>query len=64
MVMKTFLLLFLSSCEPEKCIEREDYYLCYLPHEYNILPKAGSWLGNQHSDESKKIMSPSPHLGG
>ena len=47
MVMKICLLLLLSSCEPEKCIEREDYYLSYLKHEYNILPKAGSRLGHK-----------------
>src|SRR5437588_7973069 len=32
-----FSLTILEYCEPEKCIEREDYYLCSLPHEYNIL---------------------------
>ena len=47
----------MSSCEPEQCIEREDYYLCSLPHEYNILPKAGSSLGHKHSNETKKILS-------
>jgi len=57
----------------EKCIEREDFYLSCFSHEYNILEKAGSTLGStrnntgeknpmfgkNHSDESKKIMSPS-----
>ena len=28
-----------------------------MPHEYNILEKAGSWLGHKHSDETKIIMS-------
>jgi formate hydrogenlyase subunit 3/multisubunit Na+/H+ antiporter MnhD subunit len=37
-----FSLTILEYCNKEKCIEREDFYLCYLPHEYNILPKAGS----------------------
>jgi hypothetical protein len=52
-----FSLTILEYCEPEKCIERENYYLCSLPHEYNILPKAGSSLGHKHSDKTKKIMS-------
>ena len=41
----------------EKCLEREDYYLCSLPHEYNILPKAGSSLGHKHSDKTKTKIS-------
>jgi len=52
-----FSLIILEYCEPEQCIEREDYYLCSLPHEYNILPKAGSSLGHKHSNETKKILS-------
>jgi len=52
---ENFSLTILEYCEPEKCIEREDYYLCSLPHEYNILP--GSSLGHKHSDKTKKIMS-------
>jgi hypothetical protein len=52
-----FSLSILEYCEPEQCLEREDYYLCSLPHEYNILEKAGSPLGSRHSEESKTIMS-------
>jgi len=52
-----FSLTILEYCELEQCIEREDYYLCSLPHEYNILPKAGSWLGHKHSDEAKTKIS-------
>jgi group I intron endonuclease len=37
-----FSLTILEYCEPEQCIEREDYYLFTEKHEYNILPKAGS----------------------
>jgi len=50
-----FSLEILEYCSPDKCLEREDYYLCSLPHEYNILP--GSWLGHKHSNETKKILS-------
>ena len=58
MVILNFLLLFLSTVTTsgEKCIEREDYYLCSLPHEYNILP--GSSLGHKHSDKTKTKISP------
>ena len=56
---ENFSITILEYCEPEQCIEREYYYLSCLPHEYNILPKAGSWLGHKHSDETKKIISES-----
>jgi len=39
---ENFSLTILEYCEPEQCLEREDFYLSSLPHEYNILPKAGS----------------------
>jgi hypothetical protein len=49
-----FSLSILEYCEPEQCLERENFYLSNLPHEYNLLHKAGSSLGNKHSEESKK----------
>jgi len=52
-----FSLTILEYCEPEQCLEREDYYLCSLPHEYNILEKAGYSIGRKHSDKTKIIMS-------
>ena len=52
-----FSLTILEYCDKEKCIQREDFYLSCLPHEYNILEKAGSSLGHKYSDESKIIMS-------
>ena len=52
-----FSLTILEYCSPEKCLEREDYYLCSLSHEYNILQKAGSRLGHEHSEGTKTIMS-------
>jgi len=48
-----FSLEILEYCEPEKCIVREQYYLNLLPHEYNILPNAGSLLGFRHSEEAR-----------
>jgi len=52
-----FSLTIIEYCEPEQCLERENYYLSSENHEYNILDKAGSWLDHKHSDETKKIMS-------
>jgi len=43
-----FSLTILEYCSPDKCLEREDFYLCSLPHEYNILEKAGSRLGSNN----------------
>ena len=48
-----FSLIIVEYCEPEKCIERENFYLYSLKPEYNILPKAGSPLGRKHSNETK-----------
>jgi len=45
-----FSLGIIEYCEPEKCLEREDFYLSSLKHEYNILEKAGSPLGRKHSE--------------
>nr|YP_009568430.1 hypothetical protein [Drechslerella brochopaga]QBL02512.1 hypothetical protein [Drechslerella brochopaga] len=52
-----FSLNILEYCEPNKCIEREQYYLDKLLPEYNILKIAGSSLGFKHSEESKNLMS-------
>jgi len=53
-----FSLTILEYCEPEQCIQREDYYLCSLPHEYNIAKKAGAPMcGRKHSYKTKQILS-------
>jgi group I intron endonuclease len=52
-----FSLEILEYCEPDKCIEREQYYIDRLKPEYNILKTAGSSLGYLHSDEAKQKMS-------
>jgi len=54
---ENFSLTILEYCEPEQCIEREDYWLCVEKHEYNILPKAGSRFGSIYLEKTKKIMS-------
>jgi hypothetical protein len=50
-------LTILEYCDKEKCIEREDFFLSSLPHEYNILEKAGSSLGRKHSDKTRSKIS-------
>jgi group I intron endonuclease len=53
-----FSLTILEYCEPEECLEREDYYLSSEKHKYNIAKKAGaSMFGRKHSDVTKTIMS-------
>jgi group I intron endonuclease len=52
-----FSLTIIEYCDKEKCIEREDFYLSSLQHEYNILEKAGSSFGRKHSDDTKKKIS-------
>jgi len=53
----TFQLEILELCAPEKCIEREQYYLDLLKPEYNTLKVAGSSLGFKHSEETVAILS-------
>ena len=49
-----FSLTIIEYCDKEKCIEREDYYLKLISNKYNILPKAGSRLGSELSEDHKK----------
>lgn len=52
-----FNLEIIEYCEPDKAIEREQFYLDTLKPTYNILTIAGSRLGVKHSEETKKLMS-------
>lgn len=53
-----FSLSILEYCEPDKCIEREQYYIDFFKPEYNILQTAGSSLGYKHSEEAiEKIIT-------
>jgi GIY-YIG catalytic domain len=45
-----FSLEILEYCEPEKCTEREQYYLDLIQPEFNILKNANSRLGSNHSE--------------
>ena len=47
----------LEYCEPNKCIEREQYFLDKLKPSLNILPTAGSRLGAKQSDRTKEKIS-------
>lgn len=53
-----FSLSIFEYCEPDKCIEREQYYIDFFKPEYNILQTAGSSLGYKHSEEAiEKIIT-------
>jgi group I intron endonuclease len=54
---ENFSLTIFEYCEPEQCLEREDFYLSTEKHEYNILEKAGSPLGRNHSEKTKTKIS-------
>ena len=53
-----FSLTILEYCEPEQCLEKEDFYLSSEKHEYNIAKKAGAPMsGRKHSEETKQKIS-------
>ena len=57
-VILIFLLLFLSTCEPDKCLIREKHYWDLLNPEYNIAKDhTAPMSGRKHSEETKTIMS-------
>ena len=60
-----FSLTIIDYCEPEKCIQREKYYID-LGSEYNTIkdPTLPPMSGRKHLEETKTKISPSPHLGG
>jgi len=58
-----FSLTILEYCSPDKCLEREDYYLKLFKPEYNIAQDPSApFSGRKHSDESKIIMSPAKKI--
>jgi len=56
---ENFSLTILEYCEPEKCIEREKYYIDLSESEYNIVkdPTLPPMSGRTHSDITKTIIS-------
>lgn len=52
-----FTLEILEHCDPDQCIEREDYYINLLKPDYNICPKAGSSFGRTTSEDTKMKLS-------
>ena len=53
-----FCLEIIEYCEPDKCVEREGYWIKLLEPEYNIsLDPRAPMLGREHPDETRKKMS-------
>jgi len=58
MVIQNFSLAILEYCEPDKCLEREGYYIKLLNSEYNHSKNPSApFLGLNHSDESRAKIS-------
>lgn len=54
---KFFLFEVLETCEPNKCLEREQYYLDVLNPQYNIYKIAGSPFGRIVSKKTREKIS-------
>jgi len=54
-----FSLIILEYCSPDKCIEREYYYINLFESEYNTIknPTLPPMSGRKHSEKTKTIMS-------
>ena len=51
-----FIFEIIEYCEPNKILDREQYYLDNFDFEYNVLEKADSILGYKHTDETLSKM--------
>jgi group I intron endonuclease len=49
----------LEECQPDRCIEREQFYIDILQPEYNICPIAGSPLGRLATEVARRRISES-----
>lgn len=61
---KNFRFSILERCPPERCLEREQYWIDFYRSAerefgYNLAPKAGNTLGVKFSEESRKRVSAS-----
>lgn len=54
--------IVLEVCNPENCIEREQYYIDLLKPDMNVCKVAGSSLGVKRTDETKEKLR-QIHLG-
>ena len=54
---ENFILEILEHCDPDQCIETEDYYINLFKPDYNICPKAGSSFGRTTSEDTKMKLS-------
>ena len=52
-----FIFEIIEYCEPDKVLEREQYYLDNFDFDYNILEKADSILGYKHTEVDRQKMS-------
>lgn len=53
----SFKLEILEYCDINNLLNREQYYIDTLKPKYNVLKKAGSWLGSKHSESTKRLFS-------
>jgi len=59
-----FTLEILEYCEPDKCLEREDYYFKKFKPDYNIAKDPTAPMsGRKHSEKTKQIMSETENSG-
>jgi group I intron endonuclease len=66
--LEAFTYEIIEECSPEKCLEREQYYLdLYKSYDvangYNICPRAGNTLGRKHSEETRTKISQNREYG-
>lgn len=54
---ENFTFTVLEECEPNRCVEREQWWMDFLCPELNVHPIAGSSFGYKHREEAKKRMS-------
>lgn len=59
---EVFRWIVVEICQPEQCIEREQYWLNTTQPEYNICRTAGSSLGRKHSTATKAKIAKG-HIG-
>ena len=52
-----FIFEIIEYCEPDKVLEREQYYLDNFDFDYNVLEKADSIFGYKHTEETKELLS-------
>jgi len=54
---ENFIISILETCSPDKCIEREQYYINIFSPDYNICPIANSSYGRTCDENTKRKIS-------